>query len=283
MLVLEKILVPISYRNITHYRKLGYSPVLNRDLEINTTDLPSSSHVKVFVKCEICHKESNLMYCKYIENKKRYGFYGCKGCSRNKAAITSLDRYGVDNYSKTDEWKKRVSETNIKKYGYKTNLLNPDYQDRIKSILKSKYNSYNFFEINRMSSDRKKKYKFKLNDSVHSLISDLELVESRYSDIYYESEYLLYRSECRRLTSRNVKFLLENWNGKDYYDGEDISNNFILDHNDPKYPTIDHKISIYHGYVNGLSPLDLSNIDNLCITKRSINSSKRDKIEDNFN
>ena len=36
MLVDEKILINISYRNITHYRKIGYYPILNKKLEIFT-------------------------------------------------------------------------------------------------------------------------------------------------------------------------------------------------------------------------------------------------------
>lgn len=98
----KKIKVSISYRNINHYVKLGYRPSLGTELEIKTEGLPSSSHTKVDVICNICSKETTLMYCKYIENKKRLGFYGCKSCSSQKAVITSLEKYGVDNYSKTD-------------------------------------------------------------------------------------------------------------------------------------------------------------------------------------
>lgn len=72
MLKYEKINISISYRNITHYRKLGYNPILNEDLEIKTTDLPSSSHVKVDVICTLCNKDNNISYHKYIENITRH-------------------------------------------------------------------------------------------------------------------------------------------------------------------------------------------------------------------
>jgi uncharacterized metal-binding protein len=62
MLVDEKILINISYRNITHYRKIGYYPILNEKLEIFTFELPSSSHEVVSVKCELCNIERELMY-----------------------------------------------------------------------------------------------------------------------------------------------------------------------------------------------------------------------------
>lgn len=277
MLLNDKIKVNISFRNITHYRKLGYNPVLNKKLEIDTSHLPSSSHVKVLVKCELCNNTRELLYCKYVENKKRYGFYSCKSCSRNKAALTNLERYGVDNYSKTDEYKRRVEKTNIKKFGYKTNLINPEYQKRIKNILNSKYGTENFYEIKGNSV----KNKFTLNDDVYELIDDLNLIEEEYDISILNDDYLLYRRECRRLTNKNIKTLMENWDGRDYYDNEYILNNFELSHNDPRYPTIDHKISIYYGFVNKIPSDSISSLDNLCLTKRSINSSKREKLDYN--
>ena len=40
---------------------------------------------------------------------------------------------------------------------------------------------------------------------------------------------------------------------------------------------IDHKISIFHGFINNIDPILISDISNLCITKRYINSSKQTK------
>jgi hypothetical protein len=55
-----------------------------------------------------------------------------------------------------------------------------------------------------------------------------------------------------------------------------------LPHTDPNYPTIDHKISTYYGFINNI-PIDvISNVENLCITKRSINSSKNRLTENQF-
>ena len=97
--------------------------------------------------------------------------------------------------------------------------------------------------------------------------------ENRYEDIYDKS-YQLYKNEVRRLTKKNLPTLLKSWNGKDYYDGEIIDKN--LDHTDPNSLTIDHKISIYQGYKTGTLPSIISDIENLCVTKRTINSSKRE-------
>jgi hypothetical protein len=156
MLKKEKIEVLISYRNITHYKKLGYKPEINSNLEINVYDLPASSHVKIDVICEICKAEQNIRYHKYIENKKRHGFYGCKKCSRQKASLTMLNKYGVHNVSQLEECKKKREETFLKKYGYKTNLISPDYISLIKEKLKEKYNTENWYEIRNGKGSRKK-------------------------------------------------------------------------------------------------------------------------------
>ena len=55
---------------------------------------------------------------------------------------------------------------------------------------------------------------------------------------------------------------------------EYIFNNFSLNYNNPNYPVIDHKISVFEGYKIGMSEIEISNIDNLCITKRIINGKK---------
>lgn len=280
MIKFEEIEVGISYRNVTHYRKLGYDPVLNEKLLIKTQHLPTNSHFRIDVICEICGSESNLRYHKYVENRSRHNFYGCKSCSRQKAALTSLDKWGVDNYSKTDEYKKRVEYTNLKKYGYKTNLISPEYKSKIKKILLDKYGNDKFYQINRIGKSRNKK--FKLIESLDSLMVCYENSESLYDNKVVEDKYLFYRNEVRRLTKKGLKSLIENWNGLDYYDKEPIGENYKLDKNDKGYPTIDHKISVYYGFVNNISPEEISDISNLCITKRSINSKKRDLIESEF-
>lgn len=250
---------------------------MNKLLEIEVVHLPSVSHVKIDVICDICGSEKNIMYCKYIDNLNRHNFYGCKKCSRQKAALTSMDKYGVDNYSKTDEFKIRLEKTNIEKYGYKTNLISPDSIEINKKILKEKYGTENWYEI-RNGNNKNKKLK---------LIKHFEKIKIIYSEDLYNNElvtteYLLYRNECRRITKSNEKKLIKNWDGYDYYSNEYIFNNFDLDFNNPDYPTIDHKISIYYGFTSNISPIEIGSITNLCITKRSINSSKQSKNESDF-
>ena len=60
MLKSEKITIPVSYRNVSHYLKLSYDAKINQDLEIYVKDLPAVSHVKIDVICEICKIEKKF-------------------------------------------------------------------------------------------------------------------------------------------------------------------------------------------------------------------------------
>lgn len=278
----NKIKIPITVRNKTHYQLLGYNPIIGEELEIETNHLPKSSHVRIDVICNICESIQNIMYDKYYRNILRYNFYSCKKCSRQKAALTSIEKYGTDNYSKTDECRKKVEETNMRKYGQKTNLLNPKFKEEIKNILKDKYGTENFWEINRYGKKTNKKL----------ILIDINKINKTYlvpsEDLYIDffkiddDTYYNYRTLCRNTTNKNIKKLIENWNGLDYYDNEDISNNFNLNFNDPSYPTIDHKTSIYYGYLNKISPDEIGSIDNICFTKRGLNSKKCSMCEEEF-
>jgi len=76
--------------------------------------------------------------------------------------------------------------------------------------------------------------------------------------------------------------LINEWDGYDYYDNEYIKEYFNLPYHHKLYPTIDHKLSIFYGFKNNMTVKEMCNIENLCFTKRTINSSKGKKIENKF-
>lgn len=100
-----------------------------------------------------------------------------------------------------------------------------------------------------------------------------------YLQLYLFPNYSRY---VRRNTERNRSELFEKWNGLDFYDDEYIKDNFSLSYIDRFYPTLDHKISVYYGYINNISVEDISDISNLCFTKRYINSIKSKMTADEF-
>ena len=141
----------------------------------------------------------------------------------------------------------------------------------IENILIDKYVTKNHCEI------RRKRKKFELNEIIYEIKDQpIDLSEDSYKIDYIKEKFRHYKNECRRLTKRNSKILYENWDGIDFYDGELIKPYLLYSHRSRLYPTIDHKISLHWGFMNGISPEDISDISNLCITKRYINSKKRD-------
>ena len=61
-----------------------------------------------------------------------------------------------------------------------------------------------------------------------------------------------------------------------------LVNNFNLNCYHSDYPTIDHKFSIFNGFINNISPKIISEINNLCYTKRINNNKKSYKNEEDF-
>lgn len=261
MLKHKEIDISISYRNITHYIKKGYQAKLHETLTIKTSDLPNVSHQKIVAICESCCVENIIAYHKYLENKNRCGYYGCRSCSRKKSIKTSQDKWGVDNWMQLSESKEIVANNNIKKYGVKTTLLEKSTKEKIVSTIREKYGVSEILEL----------------DSIRHL-SFIKRKELGYLDNFaINDEFIRYKNKVNRLSKKNYKFLFSEWDGFDYYDNEFIKNNKSLHHNDYRYPTVDHKIPILWGYRNNINPEILADLSNLCITKRSINSTKSAK------
>jgi len=156
----------------------------------------------------------------------------------DKRHSTCIEKYGVDNYTKTEEYKNKNKDTCLKKYGYEHNGSVPDLiEKRIRTrMLKGQ-----------IKTDEEK------------------------SDIYK------YKRKVLNITRKYEKILFNTWNGYDFYDGEYIAENFTLKYTDKSYPSLDHRVSIYYGYKNNISPDKIGDISNLCITKKIINSIKRER------
>jgi hypothetical protein len=90
-------------------------------------------------------------------------------------------------------------------------------------------------------------------------------------------EFDYYRKMVRLETSKWKKDLYEKWDGCCYY-----SNLKLIKGDKLLSPTIDHKISIIYGFKNHIDAKIIGHINNLCICSKSMNSSKRHKIDEEF-
>lgn len=293
MLLTKKVKVKLVRPNIReHYGKFGYN-INSYEIEVKVEDLLKNSHVLVDVKCDICGCEKQLKYFKYYKNYNKHKIYCCSNkCAQIKNKKTNTEKYGVEHYSKTKKHRERVRITssgiNETKYeDRKCVICEEKFKIRKKKhkltcskvcyLIYTKSNEYKKEISEKTKKSVMKKYgvenQFQRKDIIDKLrIKRIESgIETPEENL---KEWELYKRIVNRLTRQNKKDLILNWNGYDYYDDEYILNNFSLNHLDKSYPTIDHKISVFEGFKNRILPEIISNIDNLCVTKRSNNAKK---------
>ena len=187
--------------------------------------------------------------------------------NREKSNETCLEKYGVENVSQNEEIKERKKETNLKNWGVESPLQSDIVIKKLNITCMEKYGSTHPVG----------------SKIIIDKIAQTNINNGRWLKIEDRSDFYKYYLLVCSQTLKNKKQLLESWNGNDYYTDEYILENFNLDSNDKRYPTIDHKKSIRYGFDNKIPVEEISNINNLCITTRSNNSSKGEKIEENFN
>lgn len=197
---------------------------------------------------------------------------------------TSLKNYGVEYPSQTKEIKEKTKMTNLMLYGYESPQQNKKIKEKIENTNLIRYGNRNPFQ-NEIIKEKIKKTNIKKYGCEHYKQSNF--FKKQYIKNYFNKYGILpndknlkfkqYRNVVKNLTLNNKKILIENWNGYDFYDGEYIKDNFNLKFYDKNYPTIDHKISVYYGFINNIPAEEISRIENLCITKKSLNSKKNKK------
>lgn len=244
-------------------------------------------------------------------NIEKYGFSSYTKTKEylDKTKSTNLERYGSEFYLQSQDKFEKSVKTNLEKYGACHHMKSKEFIEKFKQINIEKFGTDNVSKLEVIKN--KKKLKFQKNYGIDHIFCSNELKQQYMMNKYgvnhnteldfvlkkmketgikngnylsdeQKSEFEIYRKLVENITSRNKKELFGSWDGKDYYDGDDILDNLNLDPNDARYPTIDHKISIHLGFENKIDPLVIGRLENLCITKRSINSSKNKLSESDF-
>jgi len=297
MIISNTVMVKVNTKNIKSLKEHGYNNLkIKNEIEIKVEHLSKGSHYLIDVCCDVCQKQRSIMYKEYLYNLKSGGYYSCQGiCSTGKNKKTCLEKYGVDNPTKSVEILEKRHLNNILKYGYEYNTL---FNEKLKLSIMDKYGVDNLSKSEEVREKRKKtmieRYnveyyvlskEFK-NKSEKSCIKNYgkshpmkikEEVKKRLNKMgldFETNDFIIYRRLVDKFTKYNRNKLLENWNGNDAYDGEYIKENFNLKGQHGDYPTIDHIKSVKECFNEGLLPIYVADINNLCITKRRINSKK---------
>lgn len=287
MILQENVDIKINSRNYDFYKNIIKNIKNNQTYTIKTNDLFSGSHTKVLVSCDICKSNKIKPYRDYLKSYKNNNLYCCSPkCAQIKNKITNLERYGVENVFESDEIKEKIYETNFKKYNVFYPSQCKEIKDKMNYTLLCNYGVENpmYSEVikDRIYDTNLSRYGNKIYNS-SEIAKKLRIDNNKQVSDLHRSEFEIYQRKVRNLTKKFKNILYENWNGLDYYDNEFIKNNNInYKFYNKNYPTIDHKISIYYGFINNISPEIIGNLENLCITKRGINSKKNNKNEDSF-
>jgi hypothetical protein len=192
--------------------------------------------------------------------KKRYG--DKKYCNISKIAKTKKEKYGDSKYCNVEKIKQTVFERyGGYEYGYR----------KTAEACKNKYGIDNYFKT--------------------ELFRDLMETRGQWIPLKNLSKYEIYKRKVKSETKKWTKQLYKKWDGRDYYNGKklisygewkkmypnvNVSNNKLQ-------PSIDHKVSVSYGFINGISYKEIGNIKNLCICARDTNVRKNYRTNRQYN
>lgn len=118
MLITEKVKLRIMGNVADYYIKNNIEIILNEYNELPIDKLNPQSHIKVKAKCDICGKEVEVQYRRYIQSIKKGGYYTCSSlCGKLKREKTIEEKYGNKCHFKTDLFKEKSKKTNFEKWG----------------------------------------------------------------------------------------------------------------------------------------------------------------------
>jgi len=185
--------IKVGSKYLNYLKKLNYDVNFGEYVNISIDHLPLGSNKYVVIKCPICDDENVLKFYNYVNVYKKGSGYRCKKCNtfennisrkygvenimklekfRNKIKSTKLNRYNdenfnnrpkytqtvierydVEHYSKTDDYKKDYKDVCIKKY-------NVDNVSKLETIKNKKRETYlKNIENNKVKSKKREKHK----------------------------------------------------------------------------------------------------------------------------
>lgn len=246
MLKTQRVIVKLNPKTIKRYWQLGYNGKPNDSISIKIEDLISTSHYKIECICQNCNTTKKVPYKSYIKYIEKRNVYYCHGCCQIKKKQTCLEKFGVEYSLQAKKIRNKIKKTCQIKYGAASYLVSKEYLS---------------------------------NEEIKTRIRNKNLLSGRFIPDEELAPFKAYKRKCRVLTDKVRQQLFNSWNGYDFYDKTYIKNNTRLHHLDGLFPTVDHKISIIYGFKNQIPVEKIASIENLCITKRSINVSKRGRCD----
>jgi hypothetical protein len=263
MIIDEYVVITVNKKNIDYYKSKGYD-TSNKKLKIKIKDLIPGSHLKINVKCDICFKEKEIIWREYYKSFINGNLYCCSSkCSQVKNKKTCLEKYGVDNPTKSKEILLKREESNLVKYGVKYPNMLDSFKESVKKTCLEKYGVDNPTK----NKEIYQKVKKTINDKYGN-------------DIFFKTEYFKSNKNNYYRQYNNINFLnkriLELKRLNIDLISIDNDNNYIINCKNNHIYTINNDV-LY-------KRLNVYNVD-LCTICNPVNnrSSKEDEIFDFIN
>ena len=136
-MIKENQLIKMKWSSRCAYLKqLGYE-YTGRGMEfyVKAEDICKTSHKKVILVCDKCGKEFQGGLREHYERDHDY----CSKCKTILTKQTCLERYGVDNPSKVEDFKEKRTNTILDRFGVENAFQSEEIKEKIKQHYLDKY------------------------------------------------------------------------------------------------------------------------------------------------
>lgn len=125
MIIDEEVLMTWNGRNKKHFESKGYIYTKQRDeFYVKVDDLQETSHVKIHVGCDICHKPKWVVYRDYVNRKTDE--YLCSDCATRKYGVKTRIKNKLELQGSFADWCIENVDTDfITKYWSDKNTISP--------------------------------------------------------------------------------------------------------------------------------------------------------------
>lgn len=118
MLITKNLEIYIAGNVINYYRDNNIDVKINSKNILPIELVNPKSHVEVHAICDVCGKEVKIQYRRYNQSINNGGYYTCSSsCATEKRKKSILLKYGVENFTETEEFKEKSKNKMKDKWG----------------------------------------------------------------------------------------------------------------------------------------------------------------------
>jgi len=118
MLITKELDVRVAGNVCEYYKKNNIEVQFNKVNRLPIHLVNPESHLIVDAICDVCKKEVKIQYRRYNKSVNNGGYYCCSSkCSKEKRNNLFIEKYGNSSPFKTENFKEKTKQTNLKKWG----------------------------------------------------------------------------------------------------------------------------------------------------------------------